>query len=289
MATPGEVPRLPGEAGATASAVRRRVEIQRDKMANLGELSTGIAHELNNSIGYISSNLGTLRRYTEVLLRLVERAGANLPPDKQAQWQAQLAEAKWDFVTKDLAGLLAETRQGAEHLKQLVGDLKSLARASPVVENASLDACVTSALTILHHQLKHRCAVQRRLAAPLPLAVVRPQIMQMAVNLIHNAAQALGEGGGTLRLTTSVDGGTTSLIVEDSGPGIPEDQRARIFIPYFTTKPNGTGLGLAIVEQIVRTHGGEIRCDASPELGGARFTVHLRGANSSRSETQVDL
>lgn len=289
MPTPGEVPRLPGEAGASASAVRRRVEIQRDKMANLGELTTGIAHELNNSIGYIGSNLGTLKRYADALVRLVERAGQHLPPEKQELWKAQLAEARWDFLTRDLAGLLGETRQGADHLKQLVGDLKSLARASPIVENASLDACVASALTILNHLLKHRCAVQRRLDAPRMLTVVRPQIMQMIVNLVHNAAQAMGEQGGTLRITTTDQGGTATLVVEDSGPGIPESQRPQVFIPYFTTKQNGTGLGLCIVEQIVRTHGGEIIVDSSPELGGARFTVHLRGANSSRSETQVDL
>lgn len=284
----GDVPRLPGEAGASASAVRRRVEIQRDKMANLGELTTGIAHEINNSVGYIASNLGTLKRYTEALMRLVERAGEHLEPGKREQWKAQLAEARWDFIVRDLGALTLETRQGADHLKQLVGDLKTLARASPVLESCSLDSCVTSALTILAHQLKHRCAVQQRLAAPRALTMVRPQVMQMVINLVHNAAQILGNAGGTVRITTIDQGGDIRLMVEDSGPGVAPDQRSQVFIPYFTTRPNGTGLGLAIVAQIVRTHGGEVTCDASPELGGARFTVVLRGATSSRAETQAD-
>lgn len=285
----GEIPRLPGEAGASASAVRRRVEIQRDKMAILGELTTGIAHEINNSVGYIASNLGTLKRYNEALMRLVERAGANLDPAKAEQWKAQLAEARWDYIVKDLGALIGETRQGAEHLKQLVADLKALARASPVVESASLDACAASALTVLNHLLKHRCAVQRRFAAPRAVAMVRPQIMQLVINLVHNAAQALGTQGGTVRITTSDEGGVVALEVEDSGPGVPEAQRSQVFIPYYTTKASGTGLGLAIVEQIARAHGGEVRCDASPELGGARFTVWLRGTTSSRAETQMDL
>lgn len=284
----GDIPRLPGEAGASASAVRRRVEIQRDKMANLGELTTGIAHEINNSVGYIASNLGTLKRYTEALMRLVERAGDHLEAGKREQWKAQLAEARWEFIVRDLGALTLETRQGADHLKQLVGDLKTLARASPVLESCSLDSCVASALTILAHQLKHRCAVQQRLAAPRSLTMVRPQVMQMVINLVHNAAQILGAGGGTVRITTLDQGGTATLMVEDSGPGVPAELRERIFTPYFTTRQNGTGLGLAIVAQIVRTHGGEVSCDASPELGGACFTVVLRGATSSRAETQAD-
>jgi two-component system NtrC family sensor kinase len=285
----GDIPRLPGELGASASAVRRRVEYQRDKMANLGELTTGIAHEINNSVGYIASNLGSLRRYTESLMKLVERSGQHLDPAKKELWKQQLAEARWDFIVRDLGALLDETRQGADHLKQLVADLKTLARASPVLEPASIDACAASALTVLNHQLRHRCAVQRRFAAPRTLAMVKPQIMQLVINLVHNAAQAMGERGGTLRITTADQGGVIILAIEDSGPGVPEGQRDQVFIPYYTTKANGTGLGLAIVAQIARAHGGDVVCDASPELGGARFTVTLRGASSSRAETQVDI
>jgi two-component system NtrC family sensor kinase len=268
---------------------RKRLELHRDRMAMVGELSSGIAHELNNTVGYISSNLGTLRRYCDALVRLVERAGGHLDPGMRARWEAELAEARWDRIRQDLGALISETRQGADHLKHVVGDLRTLARANPSIEPASLDECVESAFTVLGNLLKHRCAVQRRLAAPHPFPMVRPQMVQLAINLIHNAAISIGSGGGTLRVTTSALPGEAVLTVEDSGPGVPPELRDRIFEPYFTTRANGTGLGLPISRQIAHAHGGEVACDASPELGGARFTATFRGARSSRAETQVNL
>lgn len=261
-------------------------ELHRDKMAQLGELTVGVAHELNNSIGYIASNLGSLRRYSDSLMRLVERVEPHLPPEARERWKADLAAARWEFIRDDLGNLLAETQAGAEHLTRVVSDLKLLARSSPSTEGVSVDACVASALTVLAHQAKLRCSVERVLAAPRALTLVRSQIMQLAINLVLNAIQALPPTGGTIRVTTVDDGREIQLVVEDSGPGVPDDLRERIFEPYVTTKASGTGVGLALAQHVARAHGGGIAVARSPDLGGARFTVTLVGAASARSETQ---
>lgn len=273
--------------GHSPLMVPRAGEAHRARLAMLGELTAGIAHELNNTIGYIGSNLGTLRRYADSLVRLVERAGDHLDPLARERWVRELAEARWEQIRQDLDTLIGETRQGADHLKNVVADLRILARANPTIEAGSLDGCVTSACTVLGNLLKHRCALQLRQLAPHAIPMVRPQVVQLSINLIHNAVQALGSGGGTLRITTSEEPGAVRLVVEDSGPGVPAELRERIFEPYVTTRDSGTGLGLTISRQIARSHGGGVTCDASPELGGARFTAILRGARSPRAETQV--
>lgn len=264
-----------------------RPELHRDKMAQLGELTVGIAHELNNSIGYVASNLGTLRRYSDSLVRLIERVERHLPPEARERWQADLTEARWQFIIGDLGDLLSETQAGADHLRQVVGDLKVLARSSPTTEGCTVDSCVEGALTVLTHQAKHLCQVERRLNAPRALVLVRSQVMQLAINLVLNAIQALPTSGGTIRVGTHDDGDAVVLTIEDTGPGVPPELWARIFEPYVTTKATGTGIGLALAEQIARAHAGGIAVDGSPELGGARFSVTLRGANTPRSATQV--
>ena len=271
---------------ADANDRRRSLDLRRDKMAQLGELTVGIAHELNNSIGYIGSNLGSLRRYSQALIGLVERVEPHLNPQSRARWQSELAAARWDFISTDLGNLLSETQAGADHLKHVVADLKVLARASPTSEGASVDACVASALTVLAHQVKHRCVVERHLAAPRAVVMVRSQVIQLIINLVLNAVQALPNNGGTIRVVSHDDGRTVTLTVTDSGPGIADEVRDHLFEPYVTTKATGTGVGLALCQQIAASHGGAVTVGRCPELGGACFMVTLVAANDRRSETQ---
>ena len=256
--------------------------IHRDKMCNLGELTAGIAHELNNPIGYISSNLNTLRRYSQILCELIGDAEKDIEPGARLRWQERLQLVRWDFIRNDLTDLIEETRQGANHLKDVVNDLKTLCRTSMSCEQGIPDGCVHSALTVLSHQLKHRFTVRDALAAPEAMLMVRSQIIQLIINLIHNAIQALGDKGGTILVRSQQADGRTSIAVEDSGPGVDPALRAQIFTPFFTTKSSGTGLGLAIAAQIARNHGGDIRCEESAELGGARFAVEISGWTDGR-------
>jgi len=255
-------------------------------MCNLGELTAGIAHELNNPIGYISSNLNTLRRYSQILAELIGAADGEMEEAARTRWQERLQQARWDFIRTDLHELIEETRQGANHLKDVVNDLKTLCRTSLSCEQAIPDGCVRSALTVLSHQLKHRYQVRDELSASEAIPMVRSQIIQLVINLIHNAQQALGDRGGTILVGTRQAGGVTHLCIEDDGPGVAEELRTQIFTPFFTTKGNGTGLGLAIAAQISRNHGGDIACDRSPQLGGARFKVALTGWSAGGGATQ---
>ena len=262
-----------GQPGPTSDLDTRA--FHRDKMAGLGELTAGIAHELNNPVGYISSNLNSLRRYAETTSALIAQAELFMDETRREEWRQVLAGARWEFIQRDLTNLIDETREGADHLKSVVSDLKALARTSISTEQGSLDQCVASALGVLTHQLKHRYTVERVLAAGESLTIVRSQLIQLVINLVHNAIQALGANGGRIRITTAHHEHGTVLMVEDAGTGIPTEQRQDVFKPFFTTKPNGTGLGLPIVARIAANHGGTVLCDASPDLGGARFTVTL--------------
>jgi two-component system, NtrC family, sensor kinase len=262
-------------AAATRPAPLDTAVIHRERMAGLGELTAGIAHELNNPIGYIGSNLNTLRRYVEVVSALMTQAGTFMEPERRAAWQQALEQARWAVISQDLLAVVDETRQGAEHVKNVVGDLKLLARTSVSPEQGCVDQCVASALTVLTHQLKHRCQVERDLSCHEGLLLVRSQIIQLVINLVHNAAQAVAQGG-RVRVTSRSQEGLATVIVEDDGPGIPLALRHDVFQPFYTSKVGGTGLGLPIVARIARNHGGEVRLDSSPELGGARFTVELR-------------
>lgn len=282
----------PDPSAATPSGAKRRPEgfgtetIHRERMAGLGELTAGIAHELNNPIGYISSNLNTLRRYVDIVSTLMGQADEFMEPERRAQWHQALQIVRWPTIRDDLAAVVDETREGAEHLKNVVGDLKLLARTSISPEHGNVDQCVNSALTVLAHQLKHRCQVERRLTCQDGILMVRSQIIQLVINLVHNAVQAISSTGGQLRVSSGCLAGVMTLTVEDSGCGIPQHLWEKIFTNFYTTKVTGTGLGLPIVQRIARNHGGEVRCDASPELGGARFTVvlrHWQGAGAKAS------
>jgi signal transduction histidine kinase len=257
--------------------------IHHERMATLGELTAGIAHELNNPIGYIGSNLNTLRRYVDTISRLMGEAAGYMEPAPRAAWEQALTTARWATIRDDLTAVIDETREGAEHLKNVVGDLKLLARTATTAEQGCLDQCVGSALSVLTHQLKHRCQVERDLGCHEGLLLVRPQVIQLVINLVHNASQAVAAGG-RVRIRTRGQEGVATLTVEDDGPGVPPHLRQEIFQPFFTSKPGGTGLGLPIVSRIARNHGGSVTLDDSPELGGARFIVELRnfqGATAS--------
>lgn len=262
-------------AAATRPEVLDTGVIHRERMAGLGELTAGIAHELNNPIGYIGSNLNTLRRYVEVVSTLMAQAESFMAPERRVAWEQALVAARWSMIRDDLLAVVDETREGAEHVKNVVGDLKLLARTSIMPEQGCVDQCVTSALTVLTHQLKHRCQVERDLSCHEGLLLVRSQIIQLVINLVHNAAQAVAAGG-RVRVSTRSQEGLAILTVEDDGPGVPVHLREEIFQPFYTSKTGGTGLGLPIVSRIARNHGGDVRLDNSPDLGGARFTVDLR-------------
>jgi signal transduction histidine kinase/CheY-like chemotaxis protein len=218
-----------------------------EKFAAIGQLASGVAHELNNPASWILLGLQHARR------RVAE--ARSLGPDQHAR----IAE-----ILGELDVMLADARAGMERIRVVVGDLRTLSRgdADEVVDLA-LNDVVRLSLKLARPAYKDSAKIVLELGE-LPLITgSHTRLGQLVTNLILNAAQALGDGGGEheIAITTRCDGQHVILSVEDTGPGIPPELRERVFEPYFTTKPAdiGTGLGLALVRKIASAHGGVAR------------------------------
>ena len=240
--------------------------LQSEKMASIGQLAAGVAHEINNPIGYVYANFNTLSGYVKDLL-----AAALAGP------QATAKPLDLDFLSEDLPDLLRETRDGLDRVTKIVRDLKDFSRVdtSDDWEPADLVAGLESTLNIVQNEVKYKAIVERQLVA-LPRVLCRPsEINQVFMNLLVNAAQAIPERG-VIRLSSGFDDEHAWVEVADTGKGMTAEVRNRIFEPFFTTKPvgQGTGLGLSLSYSIVQKHHGRI--DVSSEPGrGTSFRVTL--------------
>ena len=251
--------------------------IQREKMASVGQLVAGVAHELNNPIGFISSNVATLTDFVRRLRGMLETyQEAPLPEADRERIEARRRELQVDYALKYLDSMLAGIREGADRTRKIVGDLRVFARTPDDVWQAiDLHDDLESSLTLLNHLVKDRITVVRAYGELGAVECVRSQIDQVFLNILANAAQAI-PGPGTITIETRAEGGVAVIRIADTGPGIPPGTIGRVFDPFFTTKPvgEGTGLGLSISYEIVTKHGGEIRAESPPE-GGAVFTIRL--------------
>jgi signal transduction histidine kinase len=251
--------------------------IQREKMASVGQLVAGVAHELNNPIGFVYSNVGTLDDFVKRLRAIVDVYRAvPLAEPAQARVDEQWKQLKVDYALKYMDSMIEGIREGAERARKIVRDLRVFARTEADVWQAvDLHEELESSLTLVNHLLKDRVAVHRSFDRLPPVECVRSQIDQVFLNLLANAAQAIA-GPGVITMETRAEDDWAVVTVSDTGPGIAPDVIDRIFDPFFTTKPvgEGTGLGLSISYEIVKKHGGEIRAENAPG-GGATFTVRL--------------
>ena len=265
---------------ATMELSRAQNELVRsEKLASLGQLVAGIAHELNNPLNYIYGNVEFLSDYVKAFLTLLERV-ENMPDltDTQRAFLASIEqENDIEFVRGDVGKLLEGIKIGAERAAEIVKGLRAFARAGAHMEldEVKLASVIELALTILRHELRDRIRVHKRFA-PLPAIVGDgSRLGQVFVNLLLNAIHAIGaEGDITIELAES--DGQARCTVRDTGCGIPPEVRERIFDPFFTTKPvgQGTGLGLSISYGIVEQHGGRITVESETGKGSA-FTVWL--------------
>ena len=251
--------------------------IQREKMASVGQLVAGVAHELNNPIGFISSNVATLTDFVRRLRGMLEiYQEAPLPEADRERIEARRRELQVDYALKYLDSMLAGIREGADRTRKIVGDLRVFARTpDDVWQTIDLHEDLESSLTLLNHLVKDRITVVRDYGELGAVECVRSQIDQVFLNVLANAAQAI-PGPGTITIETRAEGGIAVIRIADTGPGIPPGTIGRVFDPFFTTKPvgEGIGLGLSISYEIVTKHGGEIRAESPPD-GGATFTIRL--------------
>jgi len=254
--------------------------LQKEKQASVGQLAAGVAHEINNPMGYIMSNLGTLSKYAAVELQYLHTLEAILKTCGSNEQQAQIDElsASLDlpFILEDLSSLISESMEGAEKVRRIVLDLKDFACINEDgMKDIDLNASVQSTANIVSNEIRSVADLELKLGE-IPLIVCNPQqINQVIANLLVNAAHAI-DGHGRITVSTSSEWGQVLLTVADTGCGIPLDIQKRIFDPFFTTKEvgKGTGLGLSISYDIIKRHGGEITFESEPGLG-TTFMIRL--------------
>jgi two-component system NtrC family sensor kinase len=252
--------------------------MQAEKMASLGQMVAGVAHEINTPLGYSRSNVAIVRERLDLVGDVVDRLAAITSPAEVAAVVASVQRLRDEDYYSELDELLAAAGEGMDQIGELVTSLRDFSRLDRSRDDkVDLNRGIDDVLRIAGHTLKkHRAAVHRDYA-PLPLVRCAPsQINQVLLNLVVNAAQALPEDGGNIGVQTRANGRFVEITVEDDGKGIPAEALSRIFDPFFTTKAvgKGTGLGLSIAYQIVRDHGGSISVESQPGAG-ARFVVTL--------------
>ena len=254
--------------------------LQQEKMASIGQLAAGVAHELNNPMSFISSNLGTLEKYIN---RLVDFIRAQSEALKSVQSDAVLKkmdkkrlEVKLDYILEDARVLLKESLDGSDRVKTIVRGLNSFSRMDEEeYKKSDINECIESAITIVWNELKYKSKLEKNYGS-LPLSMCYPrQMNQVFVNLLINAVNAIVDKG-VIAIKTWHQDGFVWIAVSDTGIGIPGKNLARIFEPFFTTKETGkgTGLGLSITYEIIQRHKGEITV-VSEAGKGTTFTIKI--------------
>ena len=253
--------------------------LQSEKMASIGQLAAGVAHEINNPVSFVNANLGSLQRYVAGLLDTVsayEQYEVELSPATRAALAQVKQAADLEYVREDMPALLVESLDGLQRVKSIVQGLKEFSHVDEAhVQRANLEAYLETTVKIVWNELKYKAELVREYSGIPEVDCMPAQLSQVFMNLLVNAGQAIHEHG-RITLRTGHDARNVWVEVEDTGSGIRPEHLSRIFDPFFTTKPvgQGTGLGLSISYGIVRKHGGQI--EARSELGsGTCFRVTL--------------
>ncbi len=256
--------------------------VQSEKLASLGQLAAGVAHEINNPIGFISSNLGTLDSYFKQLqdvLDAYQKAEAAIgSAELLDHLEALRKQVELDFLREDIPLLIKESKDGINRVGQIVRDLKDFSRVDTRQEWqwVNLQVGIDSTLNIVANELKYKADVIKEYQVLPDVECLPSQINQVVMNLIVNAVQAMGPERGTITLRNGVIGENVWVEVADTGSGIAPESLPKIFDPFFTTKPvgQGTGLGLSLSYGIVKKHRGDITVRS--EVGvGTTFRIEL--------------
>jgi two-component system NtrC family sensor kinase len=256
--------------------------VQSEKLASIGQLAAGVAHEINNPIGYIFSNFGSLESYLGNLFDMLaayEREEAHIGlPDARTRLLSLKTEIDLDFLKEDIPVLMRESKEGIVRVRKIVQDLKDFSHVDAGQEWtwANLTRGIDSTLNVVNNEVKYKADVVRDYGETPDVECLHSQISQVVMNLVVNAAHSIGDERGTITIRTGTEGSDVWFEVADNGSGIPKNIMARIFDPFFTTKPvgKGTGLGLSLSYGIVQKHNG--RMEVTSEVGqGTCFRVTL--------------
>lgn len=256
--------------------------LQSEKMASIGQLAAGVAHEINNPVGFVTSNLNTFEKYINRIQEFLEDQSAVVQDIDDVESLGRLAERRKklniDYILDDSKQLIQESLEGTERVKRIVQDLKNFSRADaqqkPCFEK--INELLESSLNVVWNELKYKASIIKELGDIPPVQCYCQQLNQIFVNLLVNAGQAI-EKQGEITIRTRLENSFVCISISDSGCGISEKNLFRIFDPFFTTKDvgQGTGLGLSIVHEIVtKKHNGMITAE-SEEGKGTTFIIKL--------------
>jgi len=256
------------------------IVLHNEKMALVGHIAAGVAHEINNPVGFISSNLGSLGKYTDRLLEflevLTESHGRYCPPEELERIEALRKKFHVKTIADDIPALLEESQEGVERIKEIVRNLKGFSHADDgVFVPTNINEVIYKALNIARNELKYVATIVTDYGE-LPLIKCLPnQLTQVFMNLLINASHAI-EAHGEITVKSWLEGENVYVTIRDTGCGIPEEIKNRIFEPFFTTKESGkgTGLGLSISYDIIRKHSGKISVDSTLGMG-TTFKIRL--------------
>ncbi len=265
--------------------------LQSEKMASIGQLAAGVAHEINNPTGFVSSNLKTLSDYQKDLAELIgkyhgligelktEGNGNTLPEKIHTNIENIMGFEKdidVEFLLEDIVDLIGDCREGTDRIKKIVIDLKDFAHpGEEVVQSTDINNGLDSTLNVVNNELKYKATVHKDFGKIPTVKGVPQQLNQVFMNILVNAAQAI-EKKGDIHIKTWAADQDVKITISDTGCGIPEENLKKIFDPFFTTKEigKGTGLGMNIVYNIIQKHQGTI--EVQSEIGkGTTFTISL--------------
>ncbi|WP_296443634.1 ATP-binding protein [Rhodoferax sp. UBA5149] len=255
--------------------------LQTEKMASIGQLAAGVAHEINNPVGFVNSNLNSLDAYVRSLLQVIQayedhqQVFEQYPQDLQSI-EAVKTEVELDYLKEDIFTLLDESKDGMLRVKRIVQDLKDFSHVGAVEwQLADLHAGLDSTLNIVTNEIKYKANVIKEYGALPPIVCLPLELNQVFMNMLVNAAHAIPSFG-EIRIRTGVQDDMARIEFSDTGSGISPETIKRIFDPFFTTKPigQGTGLGLSLAHSIIQKHQGRIEVDST--LGkGSTFRIWL--------------
>lgn len=230
--------------------------MQSERMASIGQLAAGVAHEINNPIGFIFSNFGTLERYLADLFQMLsayEEAESTLAGTPTGgQLKALREKIELDFLKEDIPSLMAESKDGITRVRNIVQNLKDFSRVDTSQKwvQADLHHGLDSTLNIVNNEIKYKSEVVKTYGDLPDIECLPSELNQVFMNLLVNAAHAINAERGTITITTGTEGNQVWIEIQDNGEGIAKENLGRIFDPFFTTKPvgKGTGLGLSLSE-----------------------------------------
>jgi signal transduction histidine kinase len=270
--------------------------LQSEKLASIGQLAAGVAHEINNPISFVFSNFGTLDAYIRDLLRVLAQYEEAEPCIADPAMKARIGDLRkqveLDYLVEDVPVLMSESREGIERVRKIVQDLKDFSRVDGHQDWQWVDLHhgIDSTLNIVNNEVKYKADVVKEYGDIPEVECLPSQINQVILNIVVNGAQAISGARGRITIRTGSDSGNVWIEISDNGSGIPKAIQSRIFDPFFTTKPigSGTGLGLSLSYGIIQKHHGRIDVQSEPGVGSTfRIELPIRQDHDRNAPTEA--